>query len=194
MRPEIPDSFLPTAEQLRLIHQVREHATQLATQFCRQPEALKAHIESDGTPVYVVDNPLLALMAGNLGAPGFRVATPTRRHRLLCRLLGHAEFSQAFFWFPKTQFSFVFLSQQLYLWLAHRSQLPGFSEQAQRAARRFQAKPEYMNQVGLEELHDLRHALKREMESCQFLRDLISDVLSPSNQAEGLLQDGSASA
>lgn len=211
----ISDSFRLVAETRQQVDMVSESARQAVKAFYHNPADLAAFIERHGTPVVRLPGGpaghFCSLAVFLLGfEPGFiapvrsgpqkkRFDRLTRFLKLVGNIPPHCRFDSGVFVLMPPLFTTGFMAHQLHHWMACKSGLTGYSEQAQQLYKKF-----WNEQGGLighevydmsyEEILSLKQAINRDLEALQFLREIASEILGPARQGCRFKKGGLASA
>lgn len=213
-----PDGYTATAQRQQHQHTIALRASLLLRTYGHHLPALLDWISQQGTPVYCFTTGVVAASAilKQLGyQPGFITPAPEAwRFNLLAEGLGKLIYSDTLtpaqmtqriqrngVWvLPQKHLSIGLVAYQLYHWLAYKHGLEGYSELAQRL---FQTQwennagelnPDAVAELDLESILALQHAVQREAEALQFVRDYQRYALVPNQQAEAFKQCGRAMA
>lgn len=204
-----PDSFKMIAETRRQLGMVSEKAKAAILQCCQNSEEMKAFIESQGTPVYLLKKGLL----GNMGhlltlkllgfEPGFIPASPGKRYQRLIQWLTREEnhnpiyfdntrFEHGVFVLTSDVFNVSFLTHQIHHWMACLSGLGGYSEDSMALYKTFwnqhegQISGKMLQTMSLEEAMQLKDAINRDLEALCFLQKMVDEVFIPQQKARQL--------
>jgi len=210
-----PDSFKLIAENRQQVNQVADAARKAIQAHCSDPVQLAGFMEHHQTPVFILNRPILGhLMLMMLGFElGFIPPSRGRRQAFLSRFLCkntrrpagrisgdmalEADLPYGVVVLTPSIFTMGYLSHQLHHWLACRAGLQGYSERAQRLYKQFWQKQKgnlerETAQLKIEDLHELKAAINRDMEALKFLQAMIGEIFIPAQQAKRL-SEGSAS-
>lgn len=209
------DTFRLVAETRRQVNEVSQTARDAIQNFYTDPQKLAGFIERYGTPVYVLKFGWLAMLVLRaLGfEPGFIPPCDSRQGVWLKRLLTFCEadrpqpigsnvtthpFPNGVFVLTRPLFSVGFMTHQLHHWLACRSGMAGYSEQARKLYKQFWEENrgrigKEVYQMNAEDILALKAAINRDMEALRFLKSMTDEVLLPARQARRIA-NGTASA
>ncbi|MDX2084333.1 MAG: hypothetical protein SFZ03_02970 [Candidatus Melainabacteria bacterium] len=199
------DCFKRVAENRQHVQGVADKAKLIVRFNHRQAEQLRQVIESQGTPVYVVSmgTKLLLTALASLGfQAGFIPPGQGKKYDLLVTLLKmveqrpHCSFDNGVFVLTDPLFTVGFMAHQLHHWLSFRSGLPGYGDLEQKLYRVFWEKhggamePETLEQMSEDQLMSLKHAINRDLEALQFIRQVTAEIFAPAQQSANLFAGG----
>lgn len=202
------DTFKLMAKTHQQALDVSDEARAIILKHYRTPEALKAVIESHGTPVFVIKEHFLGkLMLKALGYEvGFIPATDTFQYRALLKFLNKAQpgyrgkGTKGLFIVTAPLLTVGFLSHQLHHWLAYRSGLSGYSTEEQLLYQEFwnrhngQLNDSILRKMSAEDMQRLKNVINRDLEALRFLRQIVDEIFIPAQQGANIIESAQAKA